>query len=144
MNEIDTLRDELLAALDAADDLKMLDAGPGRRAGQEGARHRRMKTLGGMDPEARKAMGRALNALKDEIAAAIEARKAALEDAELGTPAWPVSGSTFRCRRARRRWGRIHPISQTVEEVSAIFGDMGFFPSSKAPTSKPTGTTSPR
>ena len=120
-----SMRDELLAAVDAAADLKTLDAARVDALGKKGRVTGRMKTLGGMDPEARKAMGRALNALKDEIAAAIEARKAALEDAELDAR---LAGERVDVSLPARStpMGRIHPISQTVEEVSAIFGDMGF------------------
>ena len=39
---------------------------------------------------------------------------------------WRPSASTSPCRPGRRRMGRIHPISRTVEELVAIFGEMGF------------------
>jgi phenylalanyl-tRNA synthetase alpha chain len=78
-----------------------------------------------MTPDERKTVGPALNALKDEIDAALRARKAALADAALeerlraewldvtlpGTP---------------RRMGTIHPVSQVMDELTAIFADMGF------------------
>ncbi|MBY0432393.1 MAG: phenylalanine--tRNA ligase subunit alpha, partial [Rhodospirillales bacterium] len=76
-------------------------------------------------PEERKQAGQRLNTIKDSVAAAIEARKAALEEAALDQ------------RLARERIdvtlpprpetiGRVHPISQTMDEVTAIFGAMGF------------------
>ena len=83
MSDLDTLRNEILSEVEAATDLKALDAARVDALGKKGRITGRMKTLGGLDPDARRALGRALNTLKDEIAGAIEARKAALEDAEL-------------------------------------------------------------
>ena len=85
-----------------------------------------MRGLGALAPEERREAGAALNALKDEIAAALaEARRAARRRRARRPPR----------RRARRRdpagarptpTGRIHPISQTIDEIVAIFGEMGF------------------
>ena len=84
-----------------------------------------MKALGGMTPEERKSFGAELNQTKDEVLAAIEARREALAEADLAD------------RLARNRvdvtlparpepLGRLHPISQTIDEIIAIFGEMGF------------------
>lgn len=51
--------------------------------GKKGEISALMATLGRMEPEERKAAGATLNALKDEIDAALRARKAALSDAAL-------------------------------------------------------------
>jgi phenylalanyl-tRNA synthetase alpha chain len=84
-----------------------------------------MKTLGGLEPEARKAFGAALNRVKDEISTAIDAATGRLREAEIEhrlkseridvtLPAGPEPQ------------GRIHPISQATDELVAIFGEMGF------------------
>ena len=93
--------------------------------GKKGAVTQRMKGLGGLDPEARKAAGQALNQVKEAIAAAIEARKRDLEEAELEARlAEERIDITLPARPAPV--GRIHPISQTIDEMVAIFGEMGF------------------
>jgi len=93
--------------------------------GKKGAVTQRMKRLGGLDPEARKAAGQALNEVKEVIAAAIEARKQDLEEAELEARlAEERIDITLPPRPAEV--GRIHPISQTIDEMVAIFGEMGF------------------
>ena len=125
MSELDTLRNELLTAVEAAADLKALDDARVDALGRKGRITGRMKSLGGMEPEARRELGRALNVLKDEIAAAIEARKTALDDAELDARLAKERIDVSLPARSTPM-GRIHPISQTIEEVSAIFGDMGF------------------
>ena len=39
---------------------------------------------------------------------------------------WRPSGSTCRCRRAKRREGSVHPVSQVMDELAEIFADLGF------------------
>ena len=84
-----------------------------------------MKTLGSLDADARRAAGQRLNALKDEIAQALDARKSALADAALSAR---LASERIDVSLAVRPEGdgRIHPISQTVDEVVAILGEMGF------------------
>ena len=125
MSDTDTLKADLLAQVEAADSLQALDDVRVAALGKKGAITAQMKNLGGLEPEHRKAAGQALNVLKGEVAAAIDAKKTAMADAELNAkllaekidvtlPARPISE------------GFIHPISQTIEEVVAILGEMGF------------------
>ena len=125
MSDIEALRDSLLADVAGAAGLAALERVRVAARGKKGAVTNRMKRLREFEPEARKAAGQALNALKDEVAGAIEARKAMLGDAHLEArlanedidvtlPARPDSA------------GRVHPVSQVMDEIVAIFGDMGF------------------
>lgn len=119
------LGDELLAKVEEAGDLKALDDVRVEALGKKGRITAEMKGLGKLDPEARKAAGQALNAVKDKIAAAVETRKAALEtealNAKLATDRVDVS-----LPPRPEQMGRLHPISQTLDEIVAIFGEMGF------------------
>ena len=84
-----------------------------------------MKALGGMTPEERKSFGAALNQTKDEVLAAIEARREALAEADLADRlARDRIDVTLPARPEQP--GRLHPISQTIDEIIAIFGEMGF------------------
>ena len=84
-----------------------------------------MKTLGTLAPEERKTFGQQLNLVKDAVTAAIETRKAALVDAAIeGRLATEKLDMTLPARPGAV--GRIHPISQTIDEIIAIFGEMGF------------------
>ena len=78
-----------------------------------------------MTPEERQVAGPALNALKDEVNAALAARKASLADAALEER---LKGEWLDVTLPSRprRMGTIHPVSQVTEEVTAIFADMGF------------------
>ena len=126
MNEdVDGVRAEIMAAVAAASTLAALESIRVGALGRKGAITGRMKALGGLEPEARKQAGQALNRLKEEIAAAIEVRHGALEaqalDARLAEESVDV---TLPARLPPA--GRLHPISQTMDECIAIFGEMGF------------------
>ncbi len=93
--------------------------------GKKGEISALMATLGKMDPEERKATGARLNVLKDEIDAALRARKTALADAALDERLKSEWLDVTLPGRPRRQ-GTIHPISQVWDELTAIFADMGF------------------
>src|SRR5665213_801602 len=77
------------------------------------------------DPQQLGEAGARFNALKDTIAAAVEARAADLDRAALsGRLAAERVDATLPVQPAPT--GRIHPISQTIDEIIAIFGEMGF------------------
>ena len=95
--------------------------------GKKGSISALLATLGKMSPDERKSAGAAINALKDEAAEAIAERRAVLKapalEARLMAEAVDV---TLPVRAAGIESGRIHPISQVLDEVTAIFADMGF------------------
>jgi len=125
MNDLEALRRETRDALAAASDSRAWDGVRVAVLGKNGKLTALLKELGKVSPEERRARGAALNQLKDELAAAIEARRAALEAAELDARlARERIDVTLPPRPAPA--GLIHPISRTMEEIAAIFGAMGF------------------
>ena len=75
---MDDLRDTYLARIADAADEATLEALRVEAVGKKGAVSLKMRELGKMSPEERQVMGPKLNALKDEINAALAAKKAAL------------------------------------------------------------------
>ena len=121
---IDLKAKYLTAVMEAKDEAALEDV---RLAalGKKGEISAMMATLGKMDPEARKVAGATLNVLRDEIDAALRAKKAALSDAALDarlSREWLDVTMPARPRRI----GTIHPVSQVMEELTTIFADMGF------------------
>lgn len=122
---LDELRAALTAEIAAAADAATLESARVSILGKKGRLTGLMRELGTLDPEARRERGAALNVLRDEVTAALETRKAELAEAELAAKleaerldvTLPVRPETT---------GRLHPISQTIEEMVAIFADMGF------------------
>lgn len=122
---ITNLKSELAAMVEGAGDLQTLEQAKVTALGKKGRITDLMKTLGGMTPEERKTTGQALNDLKDEIAALIEKQETALKRQALNDRlANETIDVTLSVRPERK--GHIHPISQTMEELTTIFADMGF------------------
>ncbi len=122
---MEDLRNKYIEAIANAADEAALEDLRLQAVGKKGEVSLKMRELGKMTPEERQVAGPALNALKDEINAALNAKKAALADAALDArlkTEW--LDVTLPVREQRR--GTIHPISQVWEEVTAIFADMGF------------------
>jgi phenylalanyl-tRNA synthetase alpha chain len=95
--------------------------------GKNGSITALLKTLGGLPPEQRKIQGPAINGLKDRVNAALAGRRAALTNAALeGRLNTEGVDVTLPVREAAADIGRVHPITQVVDELTAIFADMGF------------------
>ncbi len=122
---MDELRNKYLELIAEAADEAAIEDLRVRALGKKGEISLRMRELGRMSPEERKIAGLALNTLKDEINAALAARKAALADAALEERLRSEWLDVTLPARPRRQGG-IHPVSQVTEEVTAIFADMGF------------------
>ena len=125
MDDLDRLRGELLASVDQADSPDALEQVRVTALGKKGRITALMKTLGGLDPDARRDMGQRMNAVKDEIAAALTARKSVLDDAAL-TARLAAERVDVTLPVRPEKPGRIHPTSQTMDEMIAIFAEMGF------------------
>jgi phenylalanyl-tRNA synthetase alpha chain len=125
MADLAALKSDLLAAIEAAGDEAALESVRVAALGKKGSISELLKTLGGMSPAERKAQGPLINGLKDEIGAALAARKAALADAALETR---LAGETVDVTLPPRpeSQGTVHPISRVLEEITLIFADMGF------------------
>ncbi len=125
--DIAGLRTELTAAVDAAADADALQAVRVRALGKKGSISALLASLGAMAPEERKSAGALINGLKDEIGEAIEIRSKTLAAGALATRLEAERlDVTLPVRAAPTAEGRIHPISQVWDEITAIFSDMGF------------------
>jgi phenylalanyl-tRNA synthetase alpha chain len=124
-DELALLKQKFLASIASARDSVTLDEARVEALGKKGRITDLLKTLGALDPDVRKERGAALNLLKDDITNAIDARQKEL------------AGTALEARLEKERIdvtlpprplpdGRVHPISQTIDEIVAIFGSMGF------------------
>jgi phenylalanyl-tRNA synthetase alpha chain len=127
MNEIEKLEREISGAITAASDEAALEAVRVGALGKSGSVSALLKTLGGMSPDDRKQQGPLINGLKDRVTEALKVRRNALAhaalDARLNTETVDV---TLPVRESPAETGRVHPISQVIDELTTIFADMGF------------------
>src|SRR6476469_8501633 len=117
MSDIAKLEQDILQSIAAAKDEAALEAVRVSTLGKSGSVSALLKTLGGMTPEQRKEQGPLINGLKDRVTAALAARRDALKgaalDARLNTETVDV---TLPVRESPPEVGRIHPVSQVIEE----------------------------
>ena len=125
MDNVEALRAELLAEVERAGDLDALEQVRIAALGKKGRLTAEMKTLGQLDADARRAAGQALNEVKDAVGGALEARKVALSTAALDARLLEEKVDVSLPARPEMR-GRIHPITQTIDELTTIFAEMGF------------------
>jgi phenylalanyl-tRNA synthetase alpha chain len=125
MDDPQQLQEAGLGEIAASDSPEALEQVRIKYLGRQGLVTGLMRGLGGLPTGERRSAGARFNALKDTISEAIDAREVELNRAALSQrlgaeradptlPALPPAQ------------GRIHPISQTVDEIIAIFGEMGF------------------
>mgnify|MGYP002876873939 FL=1 len=127
MSDLEDLKTKLMGEIADAADEAQIEAVRVNAIGKKGSVSELLKTLGKMDPEERKTRGAAINELKTEVSDAIAARKAALKDAAIAARlAAETVDVTLPVRPSPSLSGRIHPVSQVIDEITAIFGDMGF------------------
>ena len=125
MTETAQLERDLLAAVSEAKTERALEDLRVAALGKKGAIAELLKTLGSMSPDERKSKGATFNALRDRVADAIAAKKSELENASLDTrlSSERVDVSLPASEAPR---GTVHPVSQVMDEVTAIFADLGF------------------
>ncbi len=125
--DLDTLERELTSRISAAADEAGLESERVAALGKKGVVSDLLKGLGGMSPAERQVMGPALNGLKERLGEAIAARRAVLKEKELARRLEEERVDvTLPVRPSPLETGRIHPVSQVIDEITAIFADLGF------------------
>ena len=125
MSRLDQMSGELLARIDSAPDLQALEAERVALLGKQGEITQLLKTLGAMTPEQRQIEGPQIHGLRERVSAAIAARKAALEAADLDRRlATETLDMTLPVATGPQ--GSVHPVSQVMDELAEIFADLGF------------------
>ncbi len=123
--KLSEIKSTVLPAVENAKTLAELDAVRVGVVGKNGSLTAMMKEMGALSIEEKKVFGATINAVKTEVMKAIEDKKTALEDAELNQKLQAESiDVTLPCRP--QNVGRIHPITQAIEESLTIFAQMGF------------------
>lgn len=125
MNELDTLVAQARQAFEAAGAPAELENAKARYLGKSGAVTEQLKALAALDPQEKKARGALINQAKQQIEAALNARRDALAEAALQAQLQAQALDVTLPGR-RRGSGGLHPITRTMARIEAIFGSMGF------------------
>ena len=127
MTELTTLETEFIEAIENAGSEEILNEVRVKAVGKKGKISELLKSLGSMTPEERKTKGAELNELKTRINEALNSRLNVLKDLKLEAELAEESiDITLPVRLGAMNEGRIHPVNQVIDELTAIFSDMGF------------------
>ena len=127
MSQYQSLETSIMDEIAASADEAAIESVRVAALGKKGSVSELLKGLGKMTPEERQEAGPAINGLKARVTDAIAARKAELRDAAITERlARETVDVSLPVRPSPAERGRIHPISQVVDEITAIFADMGF------------------
>jgi phenylalanyl-tRNA synthetase alpha chain len=122
LDDIKPLKQTALAELRAASDLAALEQTKGAWIGPNGKFTALMKQLGSLSKEEKPAAGKAVNAAKIELEAALTARR---EEFELAA-ALPKEPVDFTLPGRRRAIGKLHPLTQVTDDIVRAFRKIGF------------------
>ncbi len=120
-----TLEAETLAQIAAAADMAALEAVRVSVLGKTGTISLLLKDMGRLSPDQRKETGARINAVRDAVTESLAARKAVLE-AEALRIQLAKERVDLSLPPVARRKGGVHPTLQVMDEMVAIFADMGF------------------
>ncbi|WP_082666073.1 phenylalanine--tRNA ligase subunit alpha [Aureimonas sp. AU4] len=127
VTDLSALETRYLTAVAEAGDEAALEAVRLEALGKKGEVSELLKGLGRMSPEERREAGPAINGLRDRLQSALAERRETLAgaaiEARLAAERLDV---TLPVRASPLSRGRLHPISQVIDEITAIFSDLGF------------------
>ena len=122
LDEIEPLKVEALAELNAATDQASLDQAKGKWLGPQGRFTGLMKQLGALPKGDRPTAGKVINIAKGELETAL---KAARDRIEL-TGVVPTESTDFTAPGRRCSLGKLHPLTQATEDIVKSFRKLGF------------------
>ncbi|MCQ4271111.1 phenylalanine--tRNA ligase subunit alpha [Pseudomonas kuykendallii] len=125
MENLDALVSQALEAVQHSEDINALEQIRVLYLGKKGELTQVMKTLGDIPAEERPKVGALINAAKERVQDALNARKAGLESAALSARlaaeridvTLPGRGQTT---------GGLHPVTRTLERIEELFADIGY------------------
>lgn len=125
LDDLEKMRGEALAALDNAQDEAGVELWRTLYLGRNSALMQSLKQLGALSADERPKAGQKANEVKQALEAALEQRRAALQNARLQQT---LTSDRLDVSLPGRPLplGRLHPITQTLRRVSAVFAEMGF------------------
>ena len=125
MHDLKTIVSQAQQEITQAEDISRLEALRVHYLGKKGVLTEYLKSLGNLAPELRPQAGQAINRAKDEVLAAIAARRSSLENSDLEARLGSESIDVTLPGRGQASGG-LHPITLTLTRIEALFASMGF------------------
>lgn len=125
MSELNNILSEASQLITQAQDFYALEQLRAKYLGKKGSLTEILKTLGSMEPEARKHFGQEVNLVKDKVIAALNAQQQQLKDRELEARLSEEAIDVTLPGRGQNL-GSLHPITLTRQRMERFFVSMGF------------------
>lgn len=125
MENLETLKHEALAAIEAAEQPAALEEVRVSYLGKKGRITGLLKNLGTLPAEERPAAGALINEVKQQVQARLNEARAVLEQAAIDRKLAEETVDVTLPGRQRAAGG-MHPVSKTIERISDFFADLGF------------------
>ena len=125
MDNLEQLVAQATADFDAATEPARLEEAKARYLGKDGSITVRLKGLGKLPPEEKKAAGAAINVAKQAVESALAARREALKNAQLAAQLASESLDITLPGRGQSR-GALHPVTRSLERIEQLFRSIGF------------------
>lgn len=125
MQDLEAIVAEALAAVTAANDLAALDQLRVTYLGKKGQITQQSKMLGKLSAEERPKAGQLINEAKQAVIAALEAKREALQKAELDARLAEETVDVTLPGRVQVVGG-LHPVTLTINRISSLFAQLGF------------------
>ena len=123
--EISQLTTEVFNDISKVEDIRSLEELRVEVVGKKGKLTSFLKELKNFDHETRIEIGTSLNTLKEKLVKKIEEKKNFINNSELEKKILDEK-IDITLEESSNKLGSLHPLSKTIDEISAIFADMGF------------------
>jgi len=125
MSDIKKIKDEYLSKLKSKIDINQVNQIKTELFGKNGLISSQFKNIGAVAETERKNFAADLNSIKDELQDLINSKVNEIETAEINEKLVKEKVDITLPERSFVQ-GKIHPVSQTIDEISSIFSEIGF------------------
>ena len=125
MSDIIKIKEEYISKLNQDIDLNQVNQFKTELFGKNGKISNEFKKMGSISADVRKKFASDLNAIKDEIQNLISKKIQEIEIQEINLKIKNEKVDVTLPERSFNQ-GRIHPVSQVIDEISSIFSEIGF------------------
>ena len=125
MSDIKKIKDEYLNKLDSDLNIESVNQIKTELFGKNGQISNSFKSLGSLPTDERKKFASDLNSIKDELQDKINSKFQEIETKEINSKLENEKVDVTLPEREFSR-GKIHPVSQVIDEISSIFSEIGF------------------
>ncbi len=125
MSDLKKIKDEFLLKLNENLNFNEINEIKSKLFGKNGLISSQFKKIGSINEEERKKFASDLNIIKDELLELIDTKINRIKNSEINEKLEKEKIDVTLPERSFVR-GKIHPVSQTIDEISSIFSEIGF------------------